>query len=127
MGICRVSGCGREVGRKSGLGLCNAHYHRHRRGLPLDAKPVQNRGAGWLSTHGYRYLGKRGEHRRVMETILGRTLAYNEVVHHKDGDPLNNDPSNLEVIYRGDHGRHHNAGKTNEQRRAEKARLAGRP
>lgn len=40
---------------------------------------------------------------------------------------MNNDPSNLEVMDRGDHIRLHCSGKTNEQRKAEKAaELAGR-
>lgn len=38
------------------------------------------------------------EHRLVMEKALGRYLTRNEVVHHKDKDKQNNDPSNLEVF-----------------------------
>lgn len=41
--------------------------------------------------------GKVLEHRLVMESVLGRYLEPNEVVHHKDGNKRNNDPSNLEV------------------------------
>jgi hypothetical protein len=36
------------------------------------------------------------EHRLVMEEILGRYLTPLEVVHHIDGDKLNNSPENLE-------------------------------
>jgi len=122
--MCPVDGCKSASHPKAAGGLCNAHYHRRRRGLPLVRKPVQRRGEGWTSTHGYKYLGKRAEHRQLMERLLGRRLAYNEVVHHKDENPLNNDPSNLEVIYRGDHARLHNVGKTNAER---KRGLAGRP
>ena len=43
------------------------------------------------------------EHRLVMEEQLGRYLESYEVVHHKDGDRLNNDPSNLVVKTRGKH------------------------
>lgn len=43
-------------------------------------------------------------HRLVMEEILGRFLLPEEVVHHKDGNPQNNDPENLEIFHRnGDH------------------------
>lgn len=35
------------------------------------------------------------EHRLVMEGMLGRFLDPHEVVHHRDGDPTNNDPENL--------------------------------
>ncbi len=38
------------------------------------------------------------EHRLAMEAKLGRYLTRSEVVHHKDGDPGNNDPANLEVF-----------------------------
>ena len=37
------------------------------------------------------------EHRLIAEKILGRYLTDTEVVHHKDEDPSNNDPSNLLV------------------------------
>lgn len=38
------------------------------------------------------------QHRLVMEKVLGRYLLPTEEVHHKDGDPTNNDPSNLLVF-----------------------------
>lgn len=38
------------------------------------------------------------EHRLVMEEKLGRLLLPEEVVHHIDGDPQNNDPSNLQLF-----------------------------
>lgn len=37
-------------------------------------------------------------HRWVAEQTLGRSLLPREVVHHKDGDSLNNDPDNLIVL-----------------------------
>lgn len=43
----------------------------------------------------------------LMEQELGRTLLPNEQVHHKDGDPLNNDMSNLEVRLQGEHQAEH--------------------
>ncbi len=58
---------------------------------------------------GKRYIDKKGyvqvkangifqaEHRVVMEKILGRPLRKGEVVHHIDGNPINNSPSNLEL------------------------------
>lgn len=37
-------------------------------------------------------------HRIVMENCLGRLLDKDEIVHHKDGNGKNNDPSNLQVM-----------------------------
>lgn len=38
------------------------------------------------------------EHILVIESVLNRKLNPDEVVHHKDGDRTNNDPSNLELM-----------------------------
>ena len=47
-------------------------------------------------------------HRRVAESVLGRTLLPGEVVHHEDLNKRNNDPSNLIVfLSQADHARHH--------------------
>jgi len=45
------------------------------------------------------------EHRYIMEQHLGRPLEKDEIVHHIDGDTLNNNPSNLEVMLKKDHDR----------------------
>ena len=37
-------------------------------------------------------------HRVVAENILGRRLNADEVVHHVDGNPRNNDPDNIRVF-----------------------------
>lgn len=51
------------------------------------------------------------EHRYIMEQFLDRKLDKNEVVHHIDGNKLNNDISNLEVMSLSDHSRLHMTGK----------------
>lgn len=48
------------------------------------------------------------EHRLIMQRHLGRILRSDELVHHKDGNRLNNDISNLEVLAAKPHSRHHN-------------------
>jgi hypothetical protein len=47
------------------------------------------------------------EHRHVMAKHLGRPLLRTEVVHHIDGDGLNNDVSNLQIMSQRDHQRLH--------------------
>ena len=54
---------------------------------------------------------KQDKHRYIVEQMLGRKLDTNEVVHHKDGDKWNNDPSNLEVMTREEHTRLHQTGR----------------
>lgn len=49
----------------------------------------------------------RGEHRNIVEKQLQRKLNYNEVIHHLDEEPANNNLNNLLVISRGDHARLH--------------------
>ena len=46
-------------------------------------------------------------HRYVMECYLGRKLKHHEIIHHKDGDKLNNNISNLEILTRKEHLKKH--------------------
>ena len=52
------------------------------------------------------------EHRLVMEQKMGRLLDRNEVVHHVNGDILDNRPENLEIFAKNsEHLRHELTGK----------------
>lgn len=96
--ICKIEGCDKVV---MGWGYCSKHYQRLRKyGDPLSIR-IAEAGEGHIDQNGYRRLRIKGknvlEHRLVMETQLGRKLLPNETVHHRDGNRLNNDITNLEL------------------------------
>jgi hypothetical protein len=49
----------------------------------------------------------RHAHRVFAEAAIGRPLLKNEIVHHLDGNKLNNDLSNLKVMSQSDHMKLH--------------------
>jgi hypothetical protein len=46
-------------------------------------------------------------HRHIAEQLQGRPLARNEHVHHRNEDPWDNRPENLEVLTAQEHAAHH--------------------
>jgi hypothetical protein len=62
-----------------------------------------------MPTHPYAHDNKYiPEHRVIMERYLGRYLAPDELVHHIDGDKLNNQLENLLIVSMAQHRRIHN-------------------
>ena len=105
---CSVDGCDAAAHAQ---GLCQTHYRRSlTHGDADDDRPVRTPpGVGGLS-HGYRKVpvpeherhlvggaNSVGEHRLVMARLLGRPLAADESVHHRNGDRLDNAADNLEL------------------------------
>lgn len=96
-------------------------------GTPKGTRPWNYGTAqGWTDKRGYRwnYVTENGrrvarrEHRVIMEQHLGRKLEPWELVHHKDGDKLNNDLANLEMREFGEHtAEHHKGGRKSEDAR----------
>lgn len=77
------------------------------------------KGKGWyISSDGYKMIlmrdhpfcdadGYTREHRLVMEKLLGRYLEPWEEIDHKDENKLNNDISNLRILTKSEHTKHH--------------------
>jgi hypothetical protein len=106
---CKVEDCSR--GAHSG-GLCRSHAWRlTRHGNPLAGAAFRTATGGGSLNNGYWWVGvpdhlrhlvppgRRGEfeHRLVLAESLGRALHSDEVVHHLNGDRLDNDLPNLEL------------------------------
>lgn len=56
-----------------------------------------------ISYDGYRVYSGKKVHRIIMEEYLGRKLLSSEIIHHIDGNKLNNDINNLKVMSRKEH------------------------
>jgi len=84
----------------------------------LDRSGANNpnwQGGYYLTSSGYlafSYGKNRHQlvHRYVMEQKIGRRLTSKEVVHHKNGDKLDNHIENLQILTRYEHGKLHGPG-----------------
>lgn len=87
----------RFCSRSCGLRAVNPPDHNARVARQTATKrgeKLRGRGTG----KSYRKLNGRHAHRAIAELLIGRPLEPGEVVHHRDGNKLNNDPTNLEVL-----------------------------
>ncbi len=61
----------------------------------------------WRPDHPSADRGYVPKHRLVVEEKLGRFLRSDELVHHRDENPLNYDPANLVIVTKAEHGALH--------------------
>lgn len=119
-GVLRTRAAGVRLAAKAGkVGVHRKGIHRkfsdeHRAAIRDAAiRRGRERGAGFsVKPNGYVEFTRgphkgRAIHRVVAEQMIGRPLARDEVVHHKDGNRQNNRPENLQVMTRAEHTRLH--------------------
>jgi len=98
---------------------CSSKHNAAKNPLMQKGRPATVNKGGTIH-RGYRYLflpthpmaGRNGyvaEHRLKMAELLERPLRRDEIVHHKDGNRLNNRTENLEIIDHKTHGKRHHA------------------
>lgn len=97
--ICKTEDCDRPVKRnKNGFsqGHCAGHYGQRGRYSVPGSRHKNRQGYVMLKLADGRLIG---EHRAVMERVLGRQLTPGETVHHKNGVRDDNRPENLELWF----------------------------
>lgn len=103
-----------NTGRQK-VAYCSVSCYRQHRKTKYDGQNNPNWKGGIVENRGYRYMRiKRhdvspyfAEHQAVAEGKIGRPLRSDEVVHHVNGDKLDNRPENLAVMTRSEHMRLH--------------------
>jgi len=95
---------------------CGRETNLNRKGEPQRYLRGHNRrgtSKGWIE-QGRRFISINGKKkalaRHIVEQREGRTLDRNEIAHHIDHDCMNDEPTNLTILSRGEHQRLHRSG-----------------
>ena len=68
--------------------------------LIMDKNPMYK---GGYVCGGYKKIGRRQYSHIIAEKMIGRSIRDDEVVHHINGNKLDNRPDNLKVMTRSEH------------------------
>jgi len=117
---CYKSETRKEILRKVATGKNNFWFGKKRpeHSKKMSGENNYNWKGGISYNSGYRYILKPDhpfcnarkqvrEHRLVMEKYLGRYLDFNELVHHINGNKLDNRIENLRIVSLGEHNKIH--------------------
>lgn len=90
-----------------GYGKPSKLIGRKRPDITGENHPNYKRGF-YVNKDGYKIIGRRTRsHRSLVEDFLGRKLSKEEIIHHIDGDKLNNSITNLRIVSRSEHAKIH--------------------
>ena len=93
--LCRTKD-GRHTSYDKGQRFCSTTCgYKGRKWRPINPNGYTH-STGYIRLH-FRGGKTRFQHQVVMEEMLGRPLRKGENVHHKDGNRIHNNPSNLEL------------------------------
>jgi len=114
---CLIAGCPRQrnVGKKFKRRYCKMHATRiTKTGVAGPITPlIGKRGEGYTHSDGYKAFVKQGkevlEHRDVWQKKFG-VIPKGFVIHHRNGDKLDNRIENLECMLIADHVSLHKKG-----------------
>lgn len=109
LGKCRCD-CGKDIPIRGTGGTLLKYHHGHNG--KENSSDFEPQGGGYIHIKRphHKYADKRGRvlfHRYELELHLGRYLTKEEDVHHIDFNKENNDPLNLMIVSKKDHGYFH--------------------
>lgn len=92
--------CAKRLGISPSAVAHRAHrLHLQRRGPESEPRILLKGGYIWIRAYGF----QEALHRMVWEKWHKRRLKPTEILHHVDGNKLNNDPKNIQVTNRIQH------------------------